>query len=164
MAKKKGAPKGPRMTKRIVILSNTSHFSPPKEKQNKKKDEDDDEDEGSEMSSLEPRNISFGSARARTLKSPAKRSKVTPGSGRGRARWPPGDSDDGEEDDDENEDDDGRSGDDNDERTEASGAGSHGELEIAINQMPNSMAGSLAEPVNVASQGSPHGSLQHPVP
>ena len=102
-----------------------------KTRKNNKKDEDDDEDERSEMSPLEPRNISFGSNRARTPMRPAKRSKATPGTGRGGVRWPPGDSDGGAEDDGANDDDE-RTEDDGDERTEDSGAGSYGELDIAI--------------------------------
>ena len=86
------------------------------------------------MSSLEPRNISFGSNRARTPKSPAKRSKATPGTGRGGARWPPDGIDDDEENGDANDDDERTEGD-GDERTEASGAGSYGELDIAIDHV-----------------------------
>ena len=59
-AGKKGVPKGPQGTKGIVILSNDTSWSSPDDKKKKKKwDDDDDEDEGSETSSLHPRNLSY---------------------------------------------------------------------------------------------------------
>jgi hypothetical protein len=130
VAGKNGAPKGPQGTKGIVILSNNTAWSSPIEKKNKNKDEDDDDDEGSEMSSLEPRNLSLSSNRARAPKSPAERSKATPATW-GGGRWPPGDSDDGEEDGDGGNDDD----DDDDEQTEVSGTDFYEGIEIAIDHV-----------------------------
>ena len=71
-AGKKGVPKGPQGAKGIVILPSGTSWSAPDDKKKKKKWEDDDEDEGSETSSIHPRNLSYSSQSARALKSPAK--------------------------------------------------------------------------------------------
>ena len=56
-------------------------WTSPEDKKMKKKWDDDDEDEGSEKSSVYPRNLSYSSTSARAPKSPAKRKK--------KAAWPP---------------------------------------------------------------------------
>jgi len=121
VAGKKGAPRGPQGTQGIVILPNDLSWTSPKEKKKNKKDEDGDEDEGSETSSLAPRNLSFSSNRAKIPKSPAKPKSAT---GRGSGRCPPnGDSDDdGEE----------GGGDDEDDDDDESCHGSYTEIKIAI--------------------------------
>ena len=89
-AGKKVVPKGPQGTKGIVVLSNDKSWSSPEDKKKKKWHGDDEEDEGSEASSVHPRNLSYSSTSARVPKSPAKRKK---------AAWPPrgGDEDEEEE-------------------------------------------------------------------
>ena len=85
---KKGVPKGPQGAQGIVILPNDLSWSPPKEKKKNKKDEDDDGDEASDTSSLEPRNLSYSSNRAKVPKSPAKHKKAAGGGGGAMApRW-----------------------------------------------------------------------------
>ena len=76
---KKGAPRGPQGTHGILILPNDLSWSPPKEKKKNKKDENDDEDEGSDTSSLAPRNLSYSTNRAKVPKSPAKRKPAAGG-------------------------------------------------------------------------------------
>ena len=100
-----GVPKGPQGTKGIVVLSNDTSYIP-----NDKPKKTwggggsvEASDEGSETSSIQPRNLSYSSQSARALKSPAKRKK--------KAKWPPdgdeederapGDDDDEDDDDDE---------------------------------------------------------------
>ena len=102
---KKGVPKGPQGTRGVVMLPNDTSWSSPDDKKKKKKwEDDDDEDEGSETSSIHPRNLSYSSQSARALKSPGKRKK--------KAAWPPRGEDEEEEegeiheDDDEDDDDD----------------------------------------------------------
>ena len=102
-----GAPKGPRGTKGIVVLSNDTSYIPddkPKKKYGGGGSVE-TSDEGSEISVLQPRNLSYSSQSARALKSPAKRKK--------KAKWPPnGDEEEDErapgDDDDEDDDDDYR--------------------------------------------------------
>jgi len=88
---KNGVPKGYKGTKGIVILSNDLSYTDPEDaKKKKKEDEDEDGDEGSETSSIRPRNLSYASQSERGPKSPAKRKK--------KAAWPPrgGDEEDEE--------------------------------------------------------------------
>ena len=59
VAGKKGVPRGPQGTKRIVILPNDKSWSSPGDKKNKKWFDEDEEDEGSESSSIHPRNLSY---------------------------------------------------------------------------------------------------------
>ena len=72
-AGKNGVPKGYKGTKGIVMLSNDAAWSAPVVNKKKKEDEDDDDDEGSELSSIRPRNLSYSSQSERGPKSPAKR-------------------------------------------------------------------------------------------
>ena len=51
------------------LLNEDAEWSPPREKKKSKRDEDGDEDEGSEMPSLEPRNLSYSPSRAKVYKS-----------------------------------------------------------------------------------------------
>ena len=90
-AGKNGVPKGHKGTKGIVMLPNHASWTEPEDKKKKKKgDEDDDEDEGSEMSSIRPRNlVSYSSQSERGPRSPAKRKK--------KEAWPPSGGDDEEE-------------------------------------------------------------------
>ena len=89
-AGKKGVPKGPQVTKGIVILSNDASWSFPEDKTKKKWHGDYEEDKGYETSSVYPRNLSYSSTSARVPKSPAKRKK--------KAAWPPrGEGDEEEE-------------------------------------------------------------------
>ena len=71
---KSGVPKEPQGTKGIVILSNDTSWTP--DVKPKKTwlggGSVGDEDEGSEASSIHPRNLSYSSQSARALKSPAK--------------------------------------------------------------------------------------------
>ena len=90
-AGKNGVPKGPKGTRGIVMPSNDASWTDPEDKKKKKKgDEDDYEDEGSELSSIRPRNLSYSSQSERGPRSPAKRKK--------KAAWPPRGGDDKEED------------------------------------------------------------------
>ena len=103
-----GVPKGPQGTKGIVVLSNDTSYIP--DDKPKKTwgggGSVEASDEGSETSSIQPRNLSYSSQSARALKSPAKRKK--------KAKWPPnGDEEEDERapgDDDEEDDDDDDSG------------------------------------------------------
>ena len=98
-AGKNGVPKGPKGTRGIVMLSNDVSWTSPEDKRKKKKgDEDDDEDEGSELSSIRPRNLSYSSQSERGPRSPAKRKK--------KAAWPPRGGDDEEEEEEIHEEDD----------------------------------------------------------
>ena len=101
---KNEVPKGPQGTKEIVILSNDTSWTPDVKPRKTWGGGGSvgDEDEGSETSSIHPRNLSYSSQSARALKSPAKRKK--------KAKWPP-DGDEEEEEgeileDDEDDDDD----------------------------------------------------------
>ena len=58
----------------------------PESKKKNKKDEDGDGDETSDTSSIEPRNLSYSSNRAKVPKSPAKRKKAA---GAGLGAMPP---------------------------------------------------------------------------
>ena len=71
-AGKNRVPKGHKGTKGIVMLSNDSAWSASAVNKKKKEDEGDDEDEGSEVSSIRPRNLSYSSQSERGPKSPAK--------------------------------------------------------------------------------------------
>ena len=90
-AGKNGVPKRPKGTRGGVMSSNDVSWTSPDDKRKKKRgEEDDDEDEGSEASSIHPRNLSYSLQSARALKSPAKRKKK-------KAAWPPRGEDDEEE-------------------------------------------------------------------
>ena len=89
-----GALKGPPGTRGIVVLSNDTSYIP--EDKPKKKHGGggsvDTSDEGSEMSVLQPRNLSYSSQSQRAMKSPAKKEKKK----RGGAPWPPNGEEDEE--------------------------------------------------------------------
>ena len=102
-----GVPKGPQGTKGIVVLSNDTSYIP--DDKPKKTwgggGSVEASDEGSETSSIQPRNLSYSSQSARALKSPAKRKK--------KGAWPPSGEDEEEEgeiNEDEDDDDDDDSG------------------------------------------------------
>jgi len=126
---KNGVPKGYKGTKGIVILSNDLSYTDPEDaKKKKKEDEDEDGDEGSETSSIRPRNLSYASQSERGPKSPAKRKK--------KAAWPPRGGDEEEEEGDTYEE---------DEYGDADDSGSHHSYEglgIAIDHVNLYMSGS----------------------